>query len=69
VRCEWRRPPVLLLTPSSSACDACSYAPFCKHVFMPNFTDTKANILDITPETEPLIRTSYEARTAQELPV
>lgn len=46
------------------------YAPFCKHIFMPNFDDA---ILDgavrITPQNESEIRTAYKARTEQELPV
>lgn len=46
------------------------YAPFCKHIFMPNFDDS---ILDgavaITKENEHLIRTEYKARTESELPV
>jgi hypothetical protein len=46
------------------------YAPFCKHLFLLNdFTDAKVNVLPITPENESLLRTKYEARTEQELPV
>lgn len=46
------------------------YAPFCKHLFMPNFNDT---ILDgavtISPQNESLLKTSYQARNDKELPV
>uniref|UniRef100_A0A7S1XN97 Flagellar associated protein n=2 Tax=Phaeomonas parva TaxID=124430 RepID=A0A7S1XN97_9STRA len=45
------------------------YAPFCKHIFVPNFAGVKASTLPITPENEHLLRSSYEARTEQELPV
>ena len=39
------------------------YAPFCKHVFVKNFTDAKCPVIEITPEVEPLIQTAYKART------
>lgn len=45
------------------------YAPFCKHVFMPNFTDATSPVVEITADIEPLIRTAYEARTKDELAV
>jgi len=46
------------------------YAPFCKHFFIPNdFTDARVNVLIITPDNEPLLRTSYQARNEKELPV
>ena len=45
------------------------YAPFCKHVFIPNFTSARGNTLEITPQNEALLRSGYEARTDQELPV
>lgn len=45
------------------------YAPFCKHIFVPNFAGAKLNYLEITPENEPLLRSGYDARTEQELPV
>eukprot|EP00808_Paulinella_micropora_P031275 g48626.t1 len=46
------------------------YAPFCKHLFMPNFLKQlppAAIVIDAT--TEPLIKSKYEARSAKELPV
>jgi hypothetical protein len=43
------------------------YAPFCKHVFMPNFTDATSPVVEITADIEPLIRTAYEARTKDEV--
>jgi hypothetical protein len=45
------------------------YAPFCKHIFIKNFTDMPANYLKINEEYEKLIKTVYEARTEKELPV
>jgi hypothetical protein len=45
------------------------YAPFCKHVFVPNFTPAKVSALAISKENEALLRSAYEARTEQELPV
>lgn len=45
------------------------YAPFCKHIFIENFTDMAPNYLEITAEVEKLIKTAYEARTEKELPV
>ena len=45
------------------------YAPFCKHLFLPNFTPATMPYLRIMPENEPLLRSGYEARTEQELPV
>ena len=45
------------------------YAPFCKHVFIPNFVGAVASYLPVTPENEHLLKTSYEARTDKELPV
>lgn len=46
------------------------YAPFCKHVFMPNFDDRIVDpAVRITPDNEHLLRTCYDARTPDELPV
>ena len=45
------------------------YAPFCKHLFVPNFTGAKLDYLEITPANEDKVRSGYEARTEQELPV
>lgn len=45
------------------------YAPFCKHLFIRNPTETKAGVAPITPENEHLLHTDYEARRADELPV
>jgi hypothetical protein len=45
------------------------YAPFCKHLFIPNFTPARGSCLDISPENEHLLRSGYDARTEQELPV
>ena len=45
------------------------YAPFCKHLFIENFTDTHVNALEITEENQALLKSGYEARTPKELPV
>ncbi|CAK60305.1 unnamed protein product (macronuclear) [Paramecium tetraurelia] len=45
------------------------YAPFCKHIFIENFTETPNYILKITQENEYLIKTAYKARNERELPV
>lgn len=45
------------------------YAPFCKHLFVPNFTGARTSYLKITPENEGHLRSGYEARKADELPV
>lgn len=45
------------------------YAPFCKHVFVPNFAGARCGALRITPQNASLLRSGYGARTANELPV
>eukprot|EP01080_Neovahlkampfia_damariscottae_P008997 gene8997-1096_t len=45
------------------------YAPFCKHVFVPNFCGAKVSVLEITKENEHLLETGYQSRTPKELPV
>lgn len=45
------------------------YAPFCKHIFIENFTDSPSGYVQITEENETNIRSVYEARTEKELPV
>lgn len=45
------------------------YAPFCKHLFVENFTDTRVNELPITQANARLLLSDYEARTDRELPV
>jgi Protein of unknown function (DUF3228) len=47
------------------------YAPFCKHIFMPNtfMPDVRTPVVEITADNEHLLRTRYEARTEKELPV
>ncbi|KAK1933278.1 hypothetical protein X943_002974 [Babesia divergens] len=52
------------------------YAPFCKHLFVENFTDAKIGIIPITEENRHLlssdhrnVRSGYLARTEKELPV
>jgi hypothetical protein len=45
------------------------YAPFCKHLFIENFTDSKPGETEITIENQKYIRSGFEARTEKELPV
>jgi hypothetical protein len=45
------------------------YAPFCKHVFIPNTVGARVGALRITPKNQHLLRTGYSARTPTELPV
>jgi len=45
------------------------YADFCKHLFIPNFTNARVSVWKITPENEILLRTKYDARTEKEVPV
>ena len=45
------------------------YAPFCKHVFMPNFAGVKCGYVAKTSENIPLIESGYEARKDNELAV
>ena len=46
------------------------YAPFCKHLFVPNFVKgLKSCHIEITPETEKLIISKYDSRQKNELPV
>lgn len=45
------------------------YAPFCKLHVHRNWTDTPLGAIPITPQNEHLLRSAYEARTEQELPV
>jgi len=45
------------------------YAPFCKHLFIENFTDAIGAYITITPENEGLMKSAYEARRENELPV
>lgn len=45
------------------------YAPFCKLMVYPNWTDTRVMAIEITDENRHLLRSRYEARTKKELPV
>lgn len=45
------------------------YAPFCKHLFLKNPSLTKAGVARITPENKHLLRSGYESRRPEELPV
>lgn len=46
------------------------YAPFCKHIFLPNFTETVVPMcVPLTDDNKALIETDYIARRDSELPV
>jgi hypothetical protein len=45
------------------------YAPFCKHLFLPNWTGCLVSVLKITPDNENLLRSGYQSRRPEELPV
>lgn len=45
------------------------YAPFCKHLFIPNFAAVECGYCEITPANRLLIESGYEARKPEELPV
>lgn len=45
------------------------YAPFCRLLVHPNWTDTRCSTVEITADNAHLLRSDYEARTPAELPV
>ncbi|KAF0682825.1 Aste57867_25124 [Aphanomyces stellatus] len=45
------------------------YAPFCKHLFVPNFINARIPTIPITPKSAHLLQTGYLARVPEELPV
>jgi hypothetical protein len=45
------------------------YAPFCKHVFVPNFAGAKLGALAITDQNRGLLRSGYSRRRPDELAV
>lgn len=45
------------------------YAPFCKHIFVPNFTGAKLGSLGINQQNKHLLQTGYSRRRPEELPV
>eukprot|EP00930_Biecheleria_cincta_P096559 TRINITY_DN8838_c0_g1_i2.p2 TRINITY_DN8838_c0_g1~~TRINITY_DN8838_c0_g1_i2.p2 ORF type:complete len:210 (-),score=36.06 TRINITY_DN8838_c0_g1_i2:61-690(-) len=46
------------------------YAPFCKHLFLPNFVpDLPDSVLEVTPQNVHLMKSDYVARTEKELAV
>src|SRR5690242_8882791 len=45
------------------------YAPFCRLHVHRNWTSTKCSVVPITEENRAQLRTAYEARTREELPV
>ena len=45
------------------------YAPFCKHLFVPNFAGVKCGYTEITPQNKAIIKSGYESRKEGELAV
>jgi hypothetical protein len=45
------------------------YAPFCKHVFVPNFVGAKVGALSITDSNRHLLKSGYTKRRPEELAV
>lgn len=45
------------------------YAPFCKHVFIPNFTDATVGAEAVTPQNAHLLRSGYQKRRPEEAAV
>ena len=45
------------------------YAPFCKHLFIPNFAGIRCGYAIITPQNSALVKSCYESRKPGELPV
>lgn len=45
------------------------YAPFCKHLFVPNFVGATVGALPITEENRHLLRSGYTSRRPEELAV
>jgi hypothetical protein len=45
------------------------YAPFCKHVFVPNFVGAKVGALEITAANTHLVKSGYTKRRPEELAV
>ena len=45
------------------------YAPFCKHLFIENFTDAISCYVEILPDNEKFLKSGYEARRENELAV
>lgn len=45
------------------------YAPFCKHIFVPNFVGAKLGALAITESNRKLLQSGYSSRRPEELPV
>lgn len=45
------------------------YAPFCKHIFVPNFVDARVGNMEITEENKSLIVSGYDKRRPEELAV
>ena len=45
------------------------YAPFCKHIFIKNFTNMVPGFIKITVENEKYLKTGYITRYEKELPV
>ena len=45
------------------------YAPFCKHIFIPNFSEAKVGAVEVTESNRHLIKSGYTKRRPEELAV
>ena len=45
------------------------YAPFCKHLFIPNWTSAVSGFVKLTDENTQYLKSGYDARRENELPV
>jgi len=58
-----------LHTPPQKPALVDGYAPFCKHIFIPNFTQTQVAYAKISEENKALLKSEYKARRKDELAV
>lgn len=56
-----------LATQPNTVCDG--YAPFCKLMFLENWTDTRSGTTEINSRNESFLKSEYVSRTPGELPV
>ncbi|KAL0486450.1 N-acetyl-gamma-glutamyl-phosphate reductase [Acrasis kona] len=45
------------------------YAPFCKHLFLPNWTGCSSAVIEVTSDNEKSLRSGYQSRRPEELAV
>eukprot|EP00955_Chlamydomonas_euryale_P082107 363670-Chlamydomonas_euryale.AAC.19 len=69
VYADWRPCKVHELWHQQGCKMANGYAPFCKHVFVPNFINAKTGALEITEANQHLLHSGYTKRRPEELAV